>query len=125
MRLVNQTKNSITFHYYSSRGSWSMDVTIPCKLEVCDRCGGHGHHVNPAIDGNGLSQEDMDDPDFMDGYMAGHYDVRCEECGGEKVVPVADLDRMSWRQRAIWFDYLRQEAEARAEERMRLSGREW
>ena len=66
-------------------------VEIPAKYEVCSRCGGEGKHVNPAIDGNGLSREDFDaDPDFEEGYLSGRYDVRCEECGGERVTLVPD-----------------------------------
>jgi hypothetical protein len=59
---------------------------------VCDSCGGRGQYVNPAIDADGLTSEDFEEAgdDFRHDYFAGHYDVRCEECGGEKVVPVPD-----------------------------------
>lgn len=72
------------------------DYTIPAVYEVCGTCYGHGEHVNPSIDSQGLSAEDFaEDPDFAEMYFAGLYDVKCNECGGEKVVPVPDDDRLT------------------------------
>lgn len=63
---------------------------------VCHRCHGNGSHVNPAVDGNGLSPDDPDlDEDFWDMYRSGGYDVPCEECNGLRVVPVPDPDMNS------------------------------
>lgn len=58
------------------------------KWEVCPRCEGEGKHVNPAIDGNGLSSEDFDElgDEFREDYFAGIYDVPCYECKGKRVV---------------------------------------
>ena len=38
-------------------------VQLPTRKEVCPRCHGEGTHVNPNIDGHGLSphDEDLDD----------------------------------------------------------------
>lgn len=60
----------------------------PKPYEVCPRCEGEGQHTNPAIDGNGLTSSDIDElgPDFMEDYLSGVYDVRCEECNGERVI---------------------------------------
>ena len=56
---------------------------MPAVYEVCETCGGKGKHVNPAIDGHGISAEEMhEDPDFAEDYFSGVYDVPCEECGG-------------------------------------------
>lgn len=69
----------------------SVEVELPAKYEVCDRCRGEGKHVNPAIDGNGISRDAFDeDPDFGEGYFRGDYDVNCEECGGRTTVLVVD-----------------------------------
>lgn len=69
------------------------EVELPATYEVCERCRGEGTHVNPSIDGNGLSREDFDeDPDFEEDYFNGVYDVTCEECGGKRVVPQIDED---------------------------------
>jgi hypothetical protein len=59
------------------------------RFAVCPRCEGRGTHVNPAVDGNGLTAEDIDEqgPDFLEDYLGGVYDVQCEECGGQRVVP--------------------------------------
>lgn len=58
------------------------------KFAVCPRCEGTGTIVNPSIDGNGLSAEDFEEQgeDFREDYFAGVYDVRCPECGGNRVV---------------------------------------
>lgn len=66
---------------------------VEIRFEVCPLCMGRGKHVNPSIDAHGLTREDFDeDPDFEESYFRGDYDVRCNLCGGEKVVPVP-LDR--------------------------------
>ena len=71
------------------------EVELPTKFEVCGRCEGRGTHVNPSIDGNGLSQEDFDEagPEFYEDYMGGVYDVTCYTCGGRNVVAVVDEER--------------------------------
>lgn len=73
-----------------------FEVQLPCKREMCTHCDGKGTHVNPAIDGNGLSQELLDgDPDFAEAYFSGRYDVWCEVCEGERVIEVIDYDRLT------------------------------
>lgn len=68
-----------------------IEVELPAKYEVCSRCNGEGKHTNPAIDGNGISQEQFDeDPDFAEAYFSGRYDVACEVCGGKRVELVVD-----------------------------------
>lgn len=50
---------------------------------ICPVCEGEGKHVNPNIDANGLSDDDFhDDPDFVEDYLSGVYDVGCNKCGG-------------------------------------------
>jgi hypothetical protein len=101
---------------------YEFEVEFPATREKCDRCDGTGTHVNPSIDGNGLSEESQSDPEFMADYMAGHYDVRCEECKGEKIVLVidreaADPKMLKLLDEAEQADY-DAEAEAAAERRM-------
>lgn len=70
-------------------------IEVPSSFEVCDRCNGTGTHVNPAVDGHGISQEEFDeDPDFEEAYFSGVYDVRCYECDGLRVVSVPNWDRV-------------------------------
>jgi len=72
------------------------EVALPTKYEVCGRCEGKGTHVNPNIDGHGISQEEWDGPNWdqeeQEAYMSGRYDVSCYECHGTRVVKVVDWD---------------------------------
>lgn len=95
---------------------------VPAIYEVCGTCDGKGAHVNPSIDAHGISPEELsDDPDFREAYFAGHYDVRCVECNGRRVVPVPDETRMDpWLVKTVrdfresfWADQAEQEHERR------------
>jgi hypothetical protein len=64
---------------------------VRLRFDVCDVCEGRGRHVNPSIDSHGLTAEDFDgDPDFAEDYHGGRYDVDCNGCHGNRVVPVVD-----------------------------------
>ena len=90
---------------------------VPARYEVCGRCRGEGKHTNPAIDGNGITQSEMDElgDDFREDYVNGVYDIICEECKGEKVVLVPDRERCTDQQWAAWERQLQEEAEYQAE----------
>lgn len=82
------------------RADNEVEYSLPAKFEVCSRCHGTGSHVNPSIDGNGISPEEFDeDPDFEESYFRGDYDVCCEKCHGTRVVSVADLSRCTFAQK--------------------------
>lgn len=67
----------------------TVEVVFPAHYEVCDRCRGEGRHVNPSVDGHGISAEEFaEDPDFEEAYFSGVYDVTCEACKGNRVVEV-------------------------------------
>lgn len=75
---------------------------LPARYEVCTTCRGKGKHVNPSIDAHGISREEFDeDPDFMEDYLSGFYDVTCYECHGKRVVPVIDDARLTEEQRRV------------------------
>lgn len=100
----------------------TVERELPAKMKVCSRCEGRGTHVNPAIDGHGLTREDFDaDPDFEEGYFSGRYDIRCEECDGRNVVAEPDFKRWNARMtRRYWaFQEMKaaDDAEARWEAR--------
>ena len=86
----------------------------PARWVLCRRCSGDGTHTNPSIDGP--------DPEFMEDYMSGVYDIRCEECEGSGKVAVANrravpelfLERLVRDER----DRAEYEAECAAERRM-------
>lgn len=79
----------------------------PAYYVVCPRCYGEGKHVNPSIDGNGITQSEMaeilhEDPDFLDNYMGGMYDVTCHQCKGQRVVLEVDEHSCTKEQ---WDEY--------------------
>lgn len=96
------------------------DFVLPARYEVCHRCRGTKTHVNPSIDGNGLSREDMDDfgDEFFEDYMSGVYDVICEECHGEGLLLVVDEQRCTPEQLAEFNEYERDRYETEAIYRM-------
>jgi hypothetical protein len=88
-----------------------VELELPSKFVVCARCMGRGSHVNPSIDGNGLSREDFDEagPEFFDDYMAGVYDVACYSCGGKRVVELPDLQKLTAAERVLWDAHVAEE----------------
>ena len=102
----------------------TYETKLPTRFEVCDRCQGHGSHVNPSIDGHGVSAEEWNEwgEESQSMYMSGGYDISCEECGGMRVVKNVIEDSLDGKHREQWlehiFGYFADEAERRAEERM-------
>lgn len=91
-------------------------LEIPARYEVCPRCEGHGKHVNPNVDGHGLSREDFaEDPDFAEAYFGGMYDVTCHECRGTRVILVPDEGRADADTLARYRRMQDEEAEYRRE----------
>ena len=78
-------------------------VRIPTQNVVCPSCDGEGKYVNPAIDGNGITQSEMDElgDDFREDYMRGTYDIRCEECRGNNVVRALSEDAPEEMKRSL------------------------
>ncbi len=97
-----------------------VELEIQTKFEVCPRCQGAGSHVNPAIDGHGITAEEWNGPDWDDDsramYMSGGYDVACHRCGGKRVIAVADWEKLTDAERKFYEDYLREIRELEAEE---------
>lgn len=93
-----------------------VEHELPAHFEVCHRCEGKGSHVNPAIDGNGLTAEDFEEQgeEFREDYMAGVYDVACERCRGDRVVPVLDRKRCDQKLLAAYDEREREEREYQA-----------
>lgn len=74
----------------------TFEVKLPHTREICPTCDGKGSHVNRNIDGNGISPEEFaEDPEFEEAYFEGRYDVTCEECKGEKIVPQVAWDMLT------------------------------
>ncbi len=109
---------TLSFQVINDEGD-EVTLRLPAHTEVCPRCHGEGKHVNPSIDGNGITESDrMDwaDDDFMEAYVAGVYDVPCEECHGANVVLVVDEKRCNPEDLALYQAHHRAIAEMRAEE---------
>ena len=109
IKSININNMTVTFH---------DEEMVPFQFQVCERCEGRGHHVNPSIDGNGLPTEYQNDPEFMEEYMSGQYDVPCEECAGNRVVPAIERETEAgqWLVEHYKFEYqtrLEYEAERR------------
>lgn len=96
-----------------------LEVELPSKYEVCGRCRGKGAHVNPNIDGHGITADEWNGPDWdeesQEMYLSGGYDISCLDCGGDRVVLVPDEDRLTDEQRKLWADKLECEAAERNE----------
>ncbi len=65
---------------------------------MCYRCSGDGKHVNPSIDGHGITMDEWWGPDWDDEsremYMNGGYDVTCSVCDGRRVNLVFDREAL-------------------------------
>jgi hypothetical protein len=85
-------------------------TVIPSRKEVCERCDGEGRHTNPSIDGNGITQSEMNElgPEFKDAYFNGTYDVSCHECNGLRIVRVIDWDQFKTDMPELHDEYINQ-----------------
>lgn len=91
-----------------SYDEFGAEVQLPSKKVICPRCHGEGTHVNPSIDGNGLTYEEFDgDEDFRKDYFAGRYDVVCHTCNGHNVVDVLNEDQCTPEQIQAHLDHLK------------------
>lgn len=73
-------------------------IELPMKFEVCSRCAGKGTHVNPSVDGHGITQSERENEwshDEWEGYLSGAYDVTCDDCRGQRVMPVVDEEAVT------------------------------
>jgi hypothetical protein len=97
------------------------EAELPFNFEVCDRCSGKGTHTNPNIDGHGISSEEWAnewDDESREMYMSGGYDVLCELCHGERVMPVVDESRCDPDVLKHYYNKLQAEYEVRRDEAM-------
>ena len=118
--------HTVSHKLYDDEGD-TIHVSFPAHYEVCSRCRGEGKHVNPSIDGHGISPEEFaEDPDFEEAYFRGDYDVTCGECKGMRVVLVEDPDLFNAEQKANWAkleaQWEQEAADARLSEMERRMG---
>lgn len=95
-------------------------LDVPWKYVICDHCNGHGTHVNPSIDGNGITSEEWDrdwDDDAREDYFAGVYDVSCEARCHEGKIMVPNTDNMTEEMQKIIKKWEHEESERDYENR--------
>lgn len=90
------SSNVIRFHCENDQGE-DVEIEIPAKYEVCDRCEGEGSHLTPSIGEHAYSEEEFReafDEEEREQYFTrgGMYDVVCIDCKGLRVVLVVDED---------------------------------
>ena len=82
----------IDFTYEDDDGD-EVEARLPAAWAICPTCAGEGRYVNPAIDGHGLSHDELYndwDEDQRRAYFEGRYDVACEaKCTDGKILVVA------------------------------------
>lgn len=92
---------------YEDEDGEEVTIILPAKYEVCETCNGKGKHVHAGIDSHGISADEFaEDPDFRDDYYSGRYDVSCDECNGNRVVPEVHEDALTEDQREAYERYL-------------------
>ncbi len=90
---IDGDKGYVTLYVDDEEGDYEEEVWFPIKFEVCGGCSGKGTHVHRAIDENGISPDEFaEDPEFAEAYFGGRYDVQCQDCGGNNVMPYIDED---------------------------------
>jgi predicted methyltransferase len=118
----NEADMTIRFVKENDDGE-EVEYTLPARFGVCPTCNGKGHHVNPAIDCNGLTSEDFeDDPDFRESYFSGAYDQTCNECGGKRVVLEVDEDAAPKDVLAVYVEWCEDRGYEAAERRAEMRG---
>lgn len=89
---IQDSCDTLAAHHERAFDSDCILLELPVKMAVCGTCDGKGSHVNPAIDGNGITASEFaEDPEFAKDYFGGIFDVVCYDCGGNNVVP--DINR--------------------------------
>jgi hypothetical protein len=83
---------------------------FPVTNQVCNRCEGYGTHLNPSIGNHAYSMEEFHeafDEEEAEEYFkrGGRYDVQCEECHGDKVVPEVDEVKLTSEQKELFEEY--------------------
>jgi hypothetical protein len=98
---------TFSFEVDGEEGDEPRIFSLPLRREVCPTCDGAGTHANPSIDAGGISDDDdfwYDDRDD-DGesrYHSGAYDVTCQTCCGQNVVPVIARERADPETLTLW-----------------------
>lgn len=117
----NDESMKVVFEVEGEDGG-TEEIELPGKYEVCHRTGGKGTHVNPNVDGHGITASEWEqewDEESRENYFSGVYDVECYECHGKRVVLEVDEDECKRQGKLSDLErhnqYLKERAEARYE----------
>lgn len=104
--------------------------SLPSKMEVCDKCEGHGKCLHEAIGSHAYSMEEFNesfDAEEQGEYFnrGGRYDVVCPECDGKRVVEVVDEEKAEKNDPALLKAYYEKCQDDYAYERMCESERRY
>ena len=85
------------------------------KWVICNCCEGNGTVENPAFSNGFTSSEwhDMHEEEQVM-YMAGGYDIQCQNCSGLGRVQVPDVSQMTFAEKRLLATELRVEREEAA-----------
>lgn len=83
------------------------------KWIICDCCEGNGKVGHPAFS-NGFTSSEWHDmhEDEQANYMAGDYDVQCQDCKGLGRVQVPNVSMMTFAEKRLYIIELRDKSEA-------------
>jgi hypothetical protein len=101
-----------------------MEYELPARWEICNRCKGDGTHVNPNIDGHGITAEEWENEwgeEEQEMYMSGGYDVSCQgqdglQCHHGKVL-VVDEEQCTHEPRKSLLERYQAQEESAAHDR--------
>jgi RecJ-like exonuclease len=114
-------QGEIILKMYDDEGE-EVEHTFPSVNEVCPRCEGFGTHLTPSIGQHAYSQEEFyesfADEEDREQYFkrGGIYDVTCEECKGNKVVPVVDERHLTEDQKKVYKEWQEYQEEVARED---------
>lgn len=114
-------QGEIELTWFDSETEEEVTHTFPAVNEVCHRCEGFGTHLTPSIGEHAYSMEEFNesfDDEGKEEYFrrGGIYDVTCETCKGNKVVPAVDESRLSDEQKKLYAEYEEAEEERASDE---------
>jgi hypothetical protein len=111
-----------TFSIESKEGE-EISYVLPLKMEVCPTCDGRGQHIDPSVDAGGYYDDGDDCDEYGENlYFSGYYDMLCQTCHGQNVVPCVNRHMADDEALKVWDkkceDDEEYEAICRAERRM-------